>query len=62
MLEQIVTARMTGIRKRESPRRRCIEEFEEDMKLMGVGNWHTMVTHRKEWRSNLLEANIHDGL
>jgi len=62
MREQIVTARMRGIRQTGRPRRRCINEFEEDMRLMGMGNRHRVVTHRKEWRRNLLDAKIHDGL
>jgi len=53
MLEQIVTARMRGIRQTGRPWRRWIDEFEEDLKLMGMGNRHRVVTHRKEWRRNL---------
>ena len=39
-----MTARMRGIRQTGRPRRRCIDEFEEHMKLMGMGNRHRVVT------------------
>jgi hypothetical protein len=38
MLEQIMAARMRGIRQTGRPRRRCMDEFEEDLKLMGSGH------------------------
>jgi hypothetical protein len=53
---------MREIRQRGRVQRRCTDECEEDLKLMGMGNWHRGVTHRKEWRGNLLGAKIHDGL
>jgi hypothetical protein len=48
-----VTARMRRISQTGRPRRRRMDDFEEDLKLMGMGNKHRVVTHRKEWRRNL---------
>jgi len=31
-----ITGRMEGIRKRGRPRRRCTDEVEEDLKVMGI--------------------------
>jgi hypothetical protein len=57
-----VTARMREIRQKGRPQVRCTDECEEDLKIMGMGNWRTEFTHRKEWRGSLLEAKIYDGL
>ena len=62
MPKQIVTARIEEIIERGRPRIRWTDEAEEDLKIMGIRNWHTLVTDRKEWRRNLWEAKVHDGL
>jgi len=43
-----MTARMKLKRKRERPQRRRAYEVEEDLKVMGISNWHQVVTDRKE--------------
>jgi hypothetical protein len=59
MPKQVVNARMEGIRKREKQWKRWTDEVEEDLKIMGVRNVHTVARDRKEWRRNLL---VHNAL
>jgi hypothetical protein len=51
---------MEGMRKRGRPRKRRIDAFEEDLKIMGEGNWQTVAKGRKECRGILLEAKAHN--
>jgi hypothetical protein len=53
---------MEGKRKRERPRKRWIDEVEEDLKIMGIRNRHAVARDRQEWRRIVLEAKIHSGL
>ena len=52
---------MEGKRKRGGPRKRWINEAEEDKKIMGTRNWHTVARDRRKWRT-LVEAKVHNGL
>jgi hypothetical protein len=38
------------------------DETAEDLKTMGMRNWHTMTRYQKEWGRATLEANVHDRL
>jgi hypothetical protein len=49
---------MEAIRKRRRPRKRWTDELEEDLKIMGVRNWHTATGNWKEWRWILLEVEV----
>jgi hypothetical protein len=57
-----MTTKMEGTRKRGSPHKRWIDEVEEDLKIMGIRNWHSVAKDRQEWRKILLEAQVHKGL
>jgi hypothetical protein len=57
-----ITTKMEGTRKRGRPRKRWIDEVEEDLKIMGIRNWHAVAKDRQEWRKILLEAKVHNGL
>jgi hypothetical protein len=59
---KIITTKMEGTRKRERPRKRWIDEVEEDLKIMGIRNWHAVARDHREWRRILLEAKVHNGL
>jgi hypothetical protein len=59
---KIMTTKMEGTRKRGRPRKRWIDEVEEDLKIMGIRNWHAVVKDRQELRKIVLEAKFHDGL
>ena len=50
---------MEAIRKRRRSRKRWTDELEEDLKIMGVRNWHTATGDWKECRWILLEAKVH---
>jgi uncharacterized protein YuzE len=54
--------KMKGTRKRERPRKRWIDGVEEDLKIMGIRNWHAVAKVRQEWRKIVLEAKVHNGL
>jgi hypothetical protein len=54
--------KMEGTRKRERPRKRWIDDVEEDLKIMGIRNWHAVAKDRQEWRKIVFEAKVHNGL
>jgi hypothetical protein len=54
-----MTTKMEGTRKR---RKRWIDEVEEDLKIMGIRNWHAVAKDSQEWRKIVLEAKVHNGL
>jgi hypothetical protein len=57
-----MTTKMEGTRKRGRPRKRWIDEVEEDLKIMGIRNWHAVAKYRQEWRKIVSEAKVHNGL
>jgi hypothetical protein len=62
MPKRIMTTKTEGTRKRGRPRKRWIDEVEEDLKIMGIINWHAVAKDRQEWRKIVLEAKVHNGL
>ena len=62
MPKQIVTVRMEGTRKRQRPQKRWTNEVEEDLKIMGIRNWHKMVRGLEEWKRTVLEAKVHNRI
>jgi hypothetical protein len=57
-----MTTKMEGTRKKRKTRKRWIDEVEEDLKIMGIRNWHAVAKDRQEWRKIVLEAKVHNGL
>jgi hypothetical protein len=57
-----MTTKMEGTRKRGRPRKRWIDEIQENLKIMGIRNWHAVAKDRQEWRKIVLEAKAHNGL
>jgi hypothetical protein len=57
-----MTIKMEGTRKRGRPRKRWIDEDEEDLKIMRIRNWHAVGKDRQKWRKIVLEAKVHNGL
>jgi hypothetical protein len=41
---------MEVIRKRRRPRKRWADEVEEDLRIMGIRNWHAEIGDWREWR------------
>jgi hypothetical protein len=48
MPKKIMTTKMEGTRKRGRPHKRWIDEVEEDVKIMGIRNWHAVAKDRQE--------------
>jgi hypothetical protein len=62
MCKKIMTTKVEGTRKRGRPHKRWIDEVEEDLKIMGIRNWHAVAKDRQECRKIVLEAKVHNGL
>jgi hypothetical protein len=50
MPKKTMTTKMEGTRKRGRPRKRWIDVVEEDLKIMGIRNWHAVAKDHHEWR------------
>jgi hypothetical protein len=57
-----MTNKMEGTRTRGKPRKRWIDEFEEDFKIMVIRNRHSVAKDRQEWRKIVSEGKVHNGL
>jgi hypothetical protein len=57
-----MTTKMEGTRKKGRQRKRWIDEVEDDLKIIGIRNWHAVAKGRQEWRKIVLEAEVHNGL
>jgi hypothetical protein len=53
---------MEGTRKRGRPCKRWIDGVGENLKIMGIRNWHAVAKDYQEWRKIVLEAKVHNGL
>jgi hypothetical protein len=51
-----------GRRIRGRPRKRWIEDIEEDIQMMGMRGWRKLSKERTEWRRITEEAKTHGGL
>jgi hypothetical protein len=47
---------------RGRPRKRWIEEVEEDTQRMGIRGWRKLCKERTEWKRNTEKAKVHNGL
>ena len=52
----------TGRRIRGRPRKRWIEEIEEDIQSMGTRVWRKLSKERTEWKRITEKAKTHSGL
>jgi hypothetical protein len=62
MPKKIMTTKMEETRKRGQPRKQWIDDIKEDLKIMGIRNWHAAAKDHHEWRKIVLEAKVHNGL
>jgi hypothetical protein len=44
------------------PRKRSLQDLEEDMRFMQVGRWWEKMQSKEEWRRIVREAKAHPGL
>ena len=51
-----------GRRIRGRPRKRWIEDVEEDIKRMGIRGWRKLCKERMEWKRITEKAKTHSGL
>ena len=58
MPKQIVTAKNDGTQKIGRSQKRWADEVEEEWKIIGTKNWHTLARDRKERRKNLCGAKV----
>jgi hypothetical protein len=49
-------------RRRGRPRKRCKEEVERDLQVLGVRRWRELATDRKKWQDTVRQAKAHSGL
>jgi hypothetical protein len=60
--ERILEWKPIGRRLRGRPRKRCIEDIEEDMQIMGIRGWKKLCKEREEWKRITEKAKTHNGL
>ena len=51
-----------GRRIRGRPRKRWIEDVEEDIQMMGIRVWRKLSKERTEWKKIAEKAKTHSGL
>ena len=44
------------------PRKRWIEDFEEDIQRMGIRGWRNLCKEKAEWKRTAEKAKTHRGL
>jgi len=52
----------TGMRIRGRPRKRWVEDTEEDIQALGIRGWRKLSKERTEWRRITEKAKTHSGL
>jgi len=62
MARRILEWKPMGRRIRGRPRKRWIEDVEEDIQTMGIRGWRKMGKERTEWKKITEKAKTHSGL
>jgi hypothetical protein len=52
----------TGRSIRGRPRKRWVEDIEEDIQMLGIKGWRKLSKERTEWRRIIKKAKTHSGL
>ena len=60
--KKIFIGKLEGRRRRGRPRKRWIDDVEEDLRKMGVRCWRRKAEDRDEWRRIIKEAKVLHGL
>ena len=47
---------------RGRPRKRWVEDIEDDIQIMGIRGWRKLCKERKEWKRITEKAKTHSGL
>jgi hypothetical protein len=59
---RILEWKSVGRRIRGRPRKRWIEDVEEDFQAMGIRGWRKLSKERAEWKKITEKAKTHSGL
>ena len=62
MPRRILEWKPMGRRIRGRPRKRWIEDVEEDIQTMGIRGWRKLSKERAEWKKIAEKAKTHSGL
>ena len=60
--KRVLEWKPTGRRNGGRPRKRWIEDIEEDIKIMGMRGWRNLCMERAEWKKITGKAKTHSGL
>jgi hypothetical protein len=60
--ERVLELKPIGRRIRGRPRKRWIEDVEEDIQRMGIRGWRKLCKERAEWKRIAEKAKTHSGL
>ena len=59
---KVFNGKLGGKRKRGRPKKRWIEDVEEDLNKLGTRGWKQKAMNREEWTDIIREARILHGL
>jgi hypothetical protein len=62
MSRKLLHGKVEGRRRRGRPRKRWLQDLEEDMRVVHVGRWWEKMQSKEEWRRIVGEAKAHPGL
>ena len=62
MPRRILEWKPMGRRIRGRPRKKCIEDVEEDIETMGIRGWRKLSKERMEWKKITEKAKTHSEL
>jgi hypothetical protein len=62
MPKKILKGKMQGTNREGPPRKRWIDDVEQDLRKMEVRGWRMRARDRQEWRTITREAKVHPGL
>ena len=60
--KRVLKWKPTGRRNRGRPRKRWIEDIEEDIQIIGIRRWRKLCKERAEWKKISEKAKTHSGL
>jgi hypothetical protein len=60
--ERILEWKPIGRRIRGRPRKRWIEDIEDDIQIMGIREWRKLCKERAEWKRIVEKAKTHSGV
>jgi hypothetical protein len=60
--KRVLEWKPTGRRFRGRPRKRWVEDIEEDIQTLGIRGWRKLSKERTEWRRITEKAKTHNGL